>query len=58
MEGLLSVLNAIPWFAWIALAVIAGGTVRQTQKARHEHLERMEMIEQGFDPRLPPGSDE
>jgi hypothetical protein len=58
MEGFLAVLTALPWFAWIAIVVIAGGSIRQAQKARHEHLERMELIAQGFDPRLPPGEDE
>ncbi len=58
MEGLLDVLNALPWFAWIAIVAIIGGTVRRAQKARHEHVERMGMIDQGLDPRLPPDSDE
>ena len=58
MEGVLGVLNALPWFAWIAIVVIVGGTVRRVQKARHEHAERMALIDEGFDPRLPPGSDE
>ena len=58
MESVLNVLNALPWFAWIAIVAILGGVVRGVQTSRHQHLERMERIAQGFDPALGPGSDE
>ncbi|MBI5763616.1 MAG: hypothetical protein HZA51_08850 [Planctomycetes bacterium] len=46
--------STIPWFAWIAIAGIAAGAVRQVVSMSHKHQERMEMIRQGLDPRNPP----
>jgi hypothetical protein len=45
--------SGIPWFAWIAIVAIIGGTVRQIIVTSHKHQERMEMIRQGMDPRNP-----
>ncbi len=45
------VLNAFPWWAWIAIVAVVGETVRQVVKMNHKHRERIEMIRQGMDPR-------
>jgi len=45
-------LRSLPWFAWIAIAAILGGTVRSIVKANHHHQQRMEMIANGMDPTL------
>lgn len=51
MNGIQQILNAMPWYAWIAVIVLAGGIVRQIVSMSHKHRERMEMIRQGMDPR-------
>jgi hypothetical protein len=40
----------LPWFAWIALVAILGGTIQSLVKAWIVHRERMAMIERGFHP--------
>jgi hypothetical protein len=52
METFTDVLRSLPWFAWIAIAAILGGTVRSIVKANHHHQQRMEMIANGMDPTL------
>jgi hypothetical protein len=52
MEAVIEFLGALPWFAWIAIVAIGGGTVRSVVKANHHHQQRMELIRQGLDPSL------
>ena len=52
MEILIDVLGSLPWFAWIAIVAIMGGTAQSITKAIHHHRQRMELIQQGMDPRL------
>lgn len=51
MNSFYNVLNALPWYAWIAIVGIIGGTVRSVVAMNHRHRERVEMIRQGMDPR-------
>jgi hypothetical protein len=43
-------LASIPWFAWIPIAGIIGGTVSSVIQATYKHHERVEMIRQGMHP--------
>ncbi len=47
MEILEQVLSSIPWFAWIAIVAILGGTLKSIIQLSHEHDERMERIRLG-----------
>ena len=51
MTGLAEMLRSFPWWAWIPIIAIVGGTVQQIIRMNHKHRERMEMIRQGMDPR-------
>ena len=44
-------LSTIPWWAWIPILAVVGGTVRSIFAINHKHKERMEMIRNGMDPR-------
>ena len=48
MEGLLAVLNALPWFAWIAIFVIGGGKV-YAQLLQHVDLLYLTNVDQEID---------
>lgn len=50
MEALANVLDKLPWFAWVAITAIVGGSVSSIFAARFRHAERMAMIAQGIDP--------
>lgn len=50
MEQLRDVLTAIPWYAWVAIVAIIGGTVSGIVKVVLRHQERMERIRRGMDP--------
>ncbi len=53
MDSLWSALAGLPWYAWIAIIAIVGGTIRSIVAMNHKHQERIEMIRQGMDPRNP-----
>ena len=48
-----SLLNALPWFAWVALAAIVCGGATSMVQAIATHRERMAMIRCGMDPDAP-----
>ncbi len=50
MTGVVSVLNALPWFAWIAIVAIISGTIDGIAKRTIKHRERMAMIQHGMYP--------
>jgi cation transporter-like permease len=50
MNGLVSILTALPWFAWIPIVAIISGTVGTVTKMIITHNERMAMIRQGMNP--------
>jgi len=50
MNGVASILTALPWFAWIPIVAIIGGTVGSVTKMIITHNERMAMIRQGMNP--------
>ncbi len=50
METLEDVLEGIPWYAWIAIIAIIGGTVSSLVRVILRHQERMERIRRGMDP--------
>jgi hypothetical protein len=50
MNAVVSILNALPWFAWIAIVAIIGSTVGSVTKMLVTHHERIEMIRQGMNP--------
>jgi len=54
MEVLEDVLESIPWYAWVAIIAIIGGTVTSVTKMILHHQERMEMIQRGMDPEAGP----
>ena len=45
-----SILQSIPWFAWIAIIAILSSAMVSIFRGIHRHEERMEMIKQGMDP--------
>ena len=53
MTSAVSVLNAMPWFAWIAIVAIVGGTIGDLLKRSIRHRERMAMIQRGINPDAP-----
>ncbi|MHC4958688.1 MAG: hypothetical protein ACYTGN_09950 [Planctomycetota bacterium] len=44
------ILHSIPWYAWVAIVAIVGGTISSVVKARYRHALRMEMVAKGLDP--------
>jgi hypothetical protein len=44
------ILTALPWFAWIPIVAIIGGTFSGVLKMMIVHRERMAMIRQGIHP--------
>ncbi len=53
MTGIVPILTAIPWFAWIAIVAIVCGTLGDLLKRWAYHRERMAMIEHGINPDAP-----
>ncbi len=53
MAGIVSLLAALPWFAWIAIVAIVCGTIDDLLKRSIKHRERMAMIQQGINPDAP-----
>jgi hypothetical protein len=53
MSSVVSIINAIPWFAWIAIVAIACGTIDGIFKRSIKHRERMAMIQRGMNPDAP-----
>ena len=50
MTSLVSILNTLPWFAWIAIVAIVCGTIDDLLKRSIKHRERMALIERGMNP--------
>ena len=50
MEALAELIGKLPWFAWVAIVAILGGTATSIVTARMRHTERMAMIDAGLDP--------
>jgi hypothetical protein len=50
METAVPILATLPWFAWIAIVAIVGGSVCGTLKTLIIHRERMAMIRHGMHP--------
>ena len=50
MEEFKEVVAAMPWYGWIALVAVLGGTVISLVTASQRHQERMEKIKKGIDP--------
>ncbi len=50
MEALLEFIRSIPWFAWIPILAIVGGTLHPVTGDDQRHIERMAMIKAGMDP--------
>ena len=50
MQSVVTILNAIPWFAWIPIVAIICGTISGVVNSMHRHTERMAMIRMGMHP--------
>jgi hypothetical protein len=46
-------LPAMPWYAWVAIAAILGGSLTGVARVLTQHRERMAMIQQGIHPDAP-----
>ncbi len=53
MENTLGIIGAMPWFAWVAIAGIMGGTITTIFKMCLVHNERLAMIRMGINPDAP-----
>jgi hypothetical protein len=53
MNSVSTVLEALPWFAWIPIVAIICGTIAGLVKTSITHRERMAMIRQGMHPDVP-----
>jgi hypothetical protein len=53
MTSAVSILEALPWFAWIPIVAIICGTIGTVFKLSISHRERMAMIKQGMHPDTP-----
>ena len=53
MTGVVTIINALPWFAWIAIVAIVCGTIDGVVKRSIKHRERMAMIQHGIHPDAP-----
>jgi hypothetical protein len=49
----ITLLNAMPWYAWVAIAGMVCGCITGVIKLKDQHRERMEMIRQGMHPDAP-----
>jgi hypothetical protein len=50
MPEILSMINSMPWFAWVGIVAIVCGCVTNVIAMSHRHAERMAMIQAGRDP--------
>jgi hypothetical protein len=50
MNGVVAILQALPWYAWVAIVAIIGSTIGSVTNMIIKHHERMEMIRQGMNP--------
>jgi hypothetical protein len=50
MQTFLSIMNSIPWFAWIPIVAIICGTIGGIVRSVQVHDERMAMIRMGIHP--------
>jgi hypothetical protein len=50
-------LEALPWFAWVAITAIGFGGVTRLIQALFRHRERMAMIHMGMNPDRPGATD-
>jgi hypothetical protein len=50
MSSLVQLASMIPWFAWIPIFAILGGSAISITKIVTDHLERMERIRNGINP--------
>ena len=50
MEPLVSTMNTIPWFGWIAIVALVCSTIQCMAKSKMRHRERIEMIRMGMNP--------
>ena len=57
-SGFTDVVRSIPWFAWVAIVAIVGGTISSVVASRFRHIQRMEMIRKGMDPSAIKSEDE
>ena len=48
----MSIVDSIPWFAWIPIVAIVCGTIQCLAKSSMRHRERIEMIRMGINPDL------
>jgi hypothetical protein len=46
----MTVVDAMPWYAWIAIVAIISGTISGMLKMLITHKERMTMIQHGMNP--------
>jgi hypothetical protein len=53
MNQVVSILEALPWYAWIPILAIVCGTLGGLVKTSIIHRERMAMIRQGMHPDAP-----
>jgi hypothetical protein len=53
MSSAVSILNSLPWFAWIAIVAIVCGSISDMVKRSIRHRERMAMIQHGMHPDSP-----
>jgi hypothetical protein len=53
MTHVVTILDALPWFAWLPIVVIVCGTLGSLVKMSIDHRERMAMIRQGMHPDAP-----
>jgi len=49
----MTIIETIPWFAWIPIVAILCGTISGIVKMVITHKERLAMIQQGMHPDLP-----
>ena len=50
MDSIQEFMSSLPWYAWVAIIAIIGGTISSITRANHTHQQRMAMIKQGMDP--------
>jgi hypothetical protein len=53
MNNGVPMIAALPWFAWVAIAGIVGGTITTLYRMAIVHAERMAMIRMGVHPDSP-----
>jgi hypothetical protein len=50
MQTFVTILNSIPWFAWIPIVAIICGSIHGLVCTVNKHNERMAMIRMGMNP--------